>query len=118
VNRRLLEKLLTKRGARVTPAESGPEALEREAEARAGGRPFHATLMDIHMPRMDGIETTQRLREAGYGGLILAVTADATLGGRAEFTAAGFDDLVPKPIDKEKLFSLLAAGRAAAKPSP
>jgi CheY-like chemotaxis protein len=55
------------------------------------------------MPEMDGIETTRRLRESGYTGAVVALTANALVGNAEMFKANGFDDFVPKPIDVRRL---------------
>jgi CheY-like chemotaxis protein len=55
--------------------------------------------MDHMMPKMDGIETTQRLRAMGYKGAIVALTANAIVGTEEMFTQNGFDGFISKPID-------------------
>lgn len=107
VNRRLLEKILTRRGAEVTLARNGREGSERCLASIALGIPFDAILMDIHMPEMDGYEATSRIRAGGYVHPILAVTADAALGGREDFLLQGFTEHIPKPIDRNFLVSRL-----------
>ena len=66
--------------------------------------PFDAVLMDMQMPDIDGLEATRRIRADGrFAGLpIPAMTANASLADR-EAAAAGMNDHVAKPIDKERL---------------
>ncbi len=70
---------------------------------------YDVILMDIHMPRMDGIETARRVREitAGKPPRIIAVSADAGRGDRERFLAAGMDAFVAKPVQLEQLRSVL-----------
>jgi len=59
------------------------------------------------MPEMDGMETTKRLREAGYKKPIIALTANAIVGQAEFFMANGFDDFISKPIDIRQLNNIL-----------
>jgi len=63
--------------------------------------------MDHMMPLMDGIETTQKLREGGYNGTIIALTANALVGNEEMFAKNGFNGLIPKPIDIKQLDAAL-----------
>jgi CheY-like chemotaxis protein len=55
------------------------------------------------MPVMDGIEATAALRESGYEGVIIALTANAIAGEEEKFLQSGFDAYISKPIDSAKL---------------
>jgi PAS domain S-box-containing protein len=113
VNQRLAARLLEKQGHLLRLASNGREALaalERE--------PFDLVLMDVQMPVMDGLETTQaiRAREArgepfsSRGRLpILAMTAHAMKGDRERCLAAGMDGYVAKPIHPPELFAAIEA---------
>jgi CheY-like chemotaxis protein len=63
--------------------------------------------MDHMMPQMDGIETTQKLRELGYSGVIVALTANALVGNDELFAKNGFNGFIPKPVDVRQLNSIL-----------
>ena len=115
VNQRLAVALLEKRGHRVVVVGDGQQALD--ALARDG---FDVVLMDMQMPVMDGIESTQRIRERerAFDGLhqpIVAMTANAMQGDRERCLAAGMDGYVSKPVRPDELFSALSAalGRGA-----
>jgi len=63
--------------------------------------------MDHMMPQMDGIETTKKLREMGYSGTIVALTANALSGNEEMFMQEGFDGFISKPIDTIRLNEVL-----------
>jgi CheY-like chemotaxis protein len=102
-------------------AASGAAALESWLAARAAGTPYDRVLMDLHMPGMDGIEATRRIRaieaEAEHdsrGTPILALTANASAEDRDACLAAGMDGFLVKPLDRERLAAALAAADRAA----
>ncbi len=102
-NQRLIVHVLRKAGAQVDVVADGQQACERALAARESGRPYDVILMDMQMPVMSGYEATQALREAGYEGPIVALTAHAMAGDRDKCLAAGCDDFATKPIDRKKL---------------
>ena len=101
-----LSKVLRARGLNVLMAQDGPKALAH-LEQREGR--IDAVLMDVMMPGMDGYETTRRIRaRAEWAGMpIIAVTAKAMPGDREKCLEAGANDYLTKPIDMDKLLSLL-----------
>jgi CheY-like chemotaxis protein len=92
-------------GIIVTIANNGQEALDLLAQSK-----FDGILMDIHMPVMDGFETTQRLRSLpGLATLpVIALTAGVTEEEQAQCLAAGMNDFISKPIDLTQLLLTLA----------
>lgn len=111
---RLIAFYLWKAGAEFVVTDNGRKACELALAARDAGNPFDVILMDGQMPIVDGYEAAARLRQAGYRGTIIAMTTE-----RNRCLAAGCDDYVSKPIDRDQLLSILAQHvpqRAAAAP--
>lgn len=93
LNRKLFENLVGQLYD-FKSARNGMEAI-----AIATTTPFDLILMDIQMPRMDGITAMKRIRENDFGACpILAVTAFADDGDKQSFLDQGFDDFIAKPI--------------------
>jgi signal transduction histidine kinase/FixJ family two-component response regulator/HPt (histidine-containing phosphotransfer) domain-containing protein len=95
--------LMTPYGLSVETATSGFESLEKIKN----GAVYDIIFMDHFMPKMDGIETTKKLRELGYTRPIVALTANALAGQAEMFAANGFDDFISKPIDLRQLNAVL-----------
>lgn len=101
VNRLVAERLLKHLGHRVTLATNGASALESLASQR-----FDGALMDLHMPELDGPETTRRYRATeppGHRLPIFALTASALRDELDACLAAGMDDTLTKPLRVEDL---------------
>ena len=109
VNRELAERLLKKNGHEVTAVGDGREALD--AIEKCGLTAFDAVLMDVQMPRLDGLETTAAIRkkeqETGTHLPIIAMTAHAMKGDRKRFLDAGMDGYLAKPVQAQELFQVL-----------
>ena len=101
----LSKRLLSKAGARVTEAEDGIEAIETVEAASEG---FDLILLDMQMPRLDGYQTAQRLREIGFEKPIIALTADAMQGDMRRCLQCGCDDYLSKPIDARRLLTMVS----------
>jgi signal transduction histidine kinase/ActR/RegA family two-component response regulator len=107
VNQAVATAILEAAGALVTVAEDGVESLEK---LRAGR--FDVVLMDVHMPRMDGIVALGHIRAGGAGRIdvpVIALTADAMSGDGERLIGLGFDDAHPKPIQPAELLYAVAA---------
>ena len=107
-NQRLISLILAKAGAEVTVAENGQIAYDQALAARDQGMPFEVILMDMQMPVMDGLTTTRKLREKGYTGTIIALTANAMLGDDEKCREAGCDAYLSKPIDRARFLPTIA----------
>jgi len=89
------EAVLKPYNLRVEMVTSGVEAIEKVEN----GETYDIIFMDHMMPGMDGVETTEKLRDMGYKGAIVALTANALVGNEEMFTEHGFDGFISKPID-------------------
>ena len=104
INRMVAEQMLDAAGMVVETAASGAEALEFLA-----GTPVDAVLMDVHMPGLDGMETTRRIRRmAGREGLpVIAMTAAVLEADRQRAAEAGMNAFLGKPFEAEEAFAVL-----------
>ena len=108
-NQRLVRHVLEKLGAWVGVVENGREAVDTAIAARDRGETYDVVLMDIQMPGMDGHAATRELRQRGYEGPIIALTAHAMDSDRAAALEAGCDAHCTKPIDRGALISTILA---------
>ena len=106
-NQQLISFVLKKAGASITIAANGQIALDLVLAAENREPPFDIILMDMQMPVMDGYTATRRLRETGYRGPIVALTAHAMSGASEKCLEAGCSDYTTKPIDKKQLIALI-----------
>ena len=106
-NQRLISAILARAGAMVEVANNGRLAAERILEELEARQPFDAVLMDIQMPEMDGYQATALVRDQGYRGPIIALTAHAMSGDREQCLGAGCTDYATKPIDKVALLQTI-----------
>lgn len=102
--RESLRRSLEFNGFRVSLAEDGAEAL-----AGIGSMRPDVVVMDVMMPRLDGIETTRALRAAGNDVPVLVLTARDAVGDRVSGLDAGADDYLTKPFALEELLARLRA---------
>tara|TARA_R110001583_G_scaffold11696_2_gene52617 strand:+ start:8879 stop:11761 length:2883 start_codon:yes stop_codon:yes gene_type:complete len=102
-NRRLIARLLTSLGLEVIEACNGIEAVELCIEHQPT-----LTLLDIQMPKMDGIQTLEKLRELGCNQPIYALTANAMSHEIAQYLALGFAGHLKKPIEREIFLATIA----------
>lgn len=112
VNQRLIRHILTGKGATVDVAENGRLAVDmalrtfRPLPEEPAVAPYDVILMDMQMPELDGYAATHLLREKGYAGPIVALTAHAMADDRRACLEAGCNDHITKPIDRERLFAV------------
>jgi len=102
--RRALERALKLEGYDVALASNGEEALTAVEE----GSP-DAIVLDVLMPRLDGLETCRRLRAGGDSTPVLMLTARDAISDRVDGLDAGADDYLVKPFALEELLARLRA---------
>jgi len=119
INALLARALLVKLGHRPTMVQNGTAAVDAWLAARTAGTAYDRVLMDLHMPGMDGLEATRRIRaiEAEQDSArtpIVALTANASAEDRDACLAAGMDGFVVKPLDRDRLAAALTESKKAA----
>ena len=104
VNRLVATELLSAAGLVVDNACDGVEAVQRATE-----QDYALVLMDVQMPRLDGLEATRQIRQLPGRAHwpIVAMTAGAFAEDRAACLAAGMDDHVAKPVQAHQLYETL-----------
>jgi CheY-like chemotaxis protein len=105
-----LSSLLEPKGARIDIARNGREALEALERVNGNGaRGIDLVLMDIMMPEMDGLTAMREIRKRPQWKKlpIIALTAKAMQDDQEKCVAAGANDYIAKPLDVEKLLSLV-----------
>lgn len=112
-NQRLVSILLKRLGLEHQLANNGEEAVEMAANGD-----YELILMDVQMPVMDGLSATRNLREHGYTGPIVALTANAMNQEKQECFEAGCNDVCTKPIDFQAFATVLARYLAHAEEAP
>lgn len=102
--RESLRRSLTFNGYSVSLAEDGVEALTTITEERPD-----AVILDVMMPRLDGLEVCRQLRSTGDDLPILVLTARDSVSERVAGLDAGADDYLPKPFALEELLARMRA---------
>ncbi|MCB1837686.1 MAG: response regulator, partial [Alcanivoracaceae bacterium] len=95
VNRMLVTRVLGNAGFTVHEVENGQQALDAAAAADAH---YDLVVMDMQMPVMDGFAASSALRERGYRGAVLALTANVMADDRRRCLDAGCDEFLGKPV--------------------
>ncbi|MEM7584423.1 MAG: ATP-binding protein [Acidobacteriota bacterium] len=108
LSQKLMHRLLAQQDHSTVMTNDGREALEAFQRDR-----FDLVLMDVQLPKLDGLETTRKIRllesSTGRHTPIVALTASARKGDRETCLQAGMDAYLTKPLDREKLFGLIQA---------
>lgn len=112
INQLYMKSLLSGEGIHVDSAANGLQALEKYDQ-----NTYHVILMDAQMPKMDGFEATRIIREKekakNIHTPIFALTGYAVSNVEENFSAAGVDEFLLKPLDENKLIYLIKKYTAA-----
>ncbi|HLP40197.1 MAG TPA: response regulator, partial [Fibrobacteria bacterium] len=112
VNRMILQSMLQMHGFKADEVADGKQALDVIMV-----RPYDLILMDCHMPVMDGIECTRRIRALeGPRPIIIGITADTLPETRINCLQVGMDQVLLKPLQEQDLRTVLCPWKAAEKP--
>ena len=105
INLQLIDSVLSERGARVTLAEDGKQALALAIQSA-----FDIILMDIHMPGMNGMDAAKHIRYGDNPNVstpIIAITADVMSESHRLIFDAGMGEILTKPIEEENLVATI-----------
>ena len=118
VNRKLAGLVFRRLGYEADFAVNGREALDRVVRNGTSDEPYDLVFMDVHMPEMDGLEATRRIRrfqseqQGKRRTRIVAMTADAMPEDREICLGAGMDDYLTKPLDFDAVRAVLVTAAA------
>ena len=107
INQQVMRAMLARAGHTMRIVDNGEDVVQAVSEGN-----FDVVLMDIQMPRLDGLEATRKIRdmEAPKGRIpIIAVTADAMTGARDHYVRAGMDGYLAKPLRFRELVATIEA---------
>ena len=118
VSRQVSVAMLLRAGHTVDTVSDGVETVEA-----VNTKPYDVVLMDVNMPKLDGMGATKQIRalDGDHANVpIIAVTANAMIGDREQYLAGGMNDYISKPIDPEALSEALhrCTGTESAAPTP
>ena len=103
INLIVIEVMLETLGLTASLVKTGEEALQTVQQ-----EDFDLVLMDIHLPGINGIDASQKIRELKPGIPIVALSADTFEQERTKNTPSVFEDFLTKPLEQEKLISVLS----------
>lgn len=101
-NRLVIEKILKKWNLKIDFAENGKEAFEK-----ACAKDYDLILMDVHMPVLNGIESSKKIKAVKSEACVIALTASSDDKTKQSVFEAGMDDFVTKPIIPNELYKII-----------
>ena len=109
LNLEIMFEILNSSGAEVDCVHNGKEALDTYLKSSQGY--YQIILMDVHMPEMDGLQATKKIRNSGRPDAsivpIIAMTADVFKEDIRRCKDAGMDAHIGKPVELDKLYSMV-----------
>jgi PAS domain S-box-containing protein len=107
INRDIIFSMLKDTGAEIDEVENGEQAFDKFCQKR-----YDLVLMDIHMPVMNGLDATRKMRSAGLPWAettpVISLSADTSARSRVQSMEAGINDYLSKPVNVELLFEKLS----------
>lgn len=100
----VLSRILANEGFRVLTAPDGETGLAKALDAQPD-----LVILDVGLPRRDGVDLTRTLRARGFGAPMLMLTARAAVSDRVSGLDAGADDYLPKPFEYSELLARVKA---------
>eukprot|EP00607_Mallomonas_marina_P007615 CAMPEP_0182421366 /NCGR_PEP_ID=MMETSP1167-20130531/6728_1 /TAXON_ID=2988 /ORGANISM="Mallomonas Sp, Strain CCMP3275" /LENGTH=140 /DNA_ID=CAMNT_0024598427 /DNA_START=235 /DNA_END=657 /DNA_ORIENTATION=- len=107
LNRRMVIRVIKCKWSRIEEAEDGLVAVEMAQKAVAEGDPYELILMDYQMPKMNGPEAAEIMREEGHKAFIIGVTGNGLPADVEYFLSKGTDRVLIKPLKLELLDACL-----------
>ncbi len=102
INQKITQKILEGKGFQCSLADDGAMAIDCARKER-----YHLILMDIHMPKMDGLEATRIIRTFDTSTPIVALTAVEASEIRSQISEVGMDDIILKPYDVSQFLNTI-----------
>ncbi len=103
INAMVLEQFLAEQGHKTNRVSNGKEVLYELKKTH-----YPIIFMDLHMPELSGLQTTQEIRKQNSQTIIIGLTANATTEQKELCLTTGMDDFLTKPITPQKLMETLA----------
>ena len=105
--RKMMVRALASSFEEIVQASDGQEAVDMVKDSFEKAKPFDIIFMDSVMPNMGGIEACRIIRSLGYDGVVVAITGNILPEDVMEFTLAGADKLIGKPVKLDQLMDIL-----------
>ncbi len=106
-HQKLFYACLRRAGHSVDVCDNGERAVHKVRESEYLREPYTIVLLDVWLPGQDGLVTAREMREHGYRGPILAITADTSVETREQCVAGGCDEIYAKPLERATLLRAL-----------
>lgn len=103
---KLIQQILGTVGAKVDCADNGKIGMEIALAANKIDRPYDLILMDVHMPIMDGLTATEKLREAGFSKPIIMLSGYVSYKDKDRCLKIGANSLITKPVKPDMLLRM------------
>lgn len=107
-NQKLIVHLLNKYQIQLDLAEDGQQAIDKVSARLDTEDVYDLILMDMHLPHVNGLEASRRIRAMGYDGPIISLTASVMEEERRQCKEAGCDDFCSKPINRDVFLQCLS----------